>query len=38
MAESREFFAFLRREMPALLERWRHERGKAPRSAQVGPR
>jgi DNA-binding transcriptional ArsR family regulator len=38
MAESREFFAFLRREMPALLERWRQERGKAPRSAQVGPR
>ena len=38
MAESREFFAFLRREMPALLDRWRQERGKAPRSAHVGPR
>jgi DNA-binding transcriptional regulator GbsR (MarR family) len=35
MAESRQFFAFLRREMPALLERWRQERGKAPTSAQV---
>jgi DNA-binding transcriptional regulator GbsR (MarR family) len=35
MAESRQFFAFLRREMPALLERWRQERGKAPTSVQV---
>jgi DNA-binding transcriptional ArsR family regulator len=35
MAESRAFFAFLRREMPVLLERWRQERGDAPGSAQV---
>jgi DNA-binding transcriptional ArsR family regulator len=35
MAESRAFFAFLRREMPALLERWRQERGDAPGSAEV---
>jgi predicted transcriptional regulator len=35
MAESRAFFAFLRREMPVLLERWRRERGEAPGSAQV---
>ena len=38
IAESREFFAFLRREMPALLESWRQKRGKTPGSAQVGPR
>jgi predicted ArsR family transcriptional regulator len=35
MAESQAFFAFLRREMPKLLERWRQERGDAPRNAQV---
>jgi DNA-binding transcriptional regulator GbsR (MarR family) len=34
MAESQAFFAFLRREMPALLERWREERdAKPPRTA-----
>jgi hypothetical protein len=35
MARSRDFFAFLRREMPVLLGRRRQERGDAPRSAQV---
>jgi DNA-binding transcriptional regulator GbsR (MarR family) len=36
MAESQEFFAFLRREMPALLERWRQERdARPPTTAQL---
>jgi DNA-binding transcriptional ArsR family regulator len=38
MARSRDFFAFLRREMPLLLERWRAERAARPRSAQVDRR
>jgi DNA-binding transcriptional regulator GbsR (MarR family) len=35
--KSHALFAFLRREMPALLERWRAERDALTRSAQVEP-
>jgi DNA-binding transcriptional regulator GbsR (MarR family) len=35
MATSRDLFAFLRREMPRLLERWHEERDALTRSAQL---
>ena len=35
MSRSRDFFAFLRREMPLLLERWRRERDAPAGSAQL---
>jgi hypothetical protein len=36
MAETLAFFEFLRREMPAVLERWRQERdAQRPGSAQL---
>jgi predicted transcriptional regulator len=33
LAESADFFAFLREEMPAMLERWRYRRAAQPRRA-----